>query len=612
MEGLSTQRLLTAFPFAKPRDVQTKSFKLIEKEEKGLLEEIPTGEGKTVIGMTALLTLSKQKRGPLFYVTPTKPQVNQIAKDFAGSVSVIYGRAEYPCFYYGATYDKDGHVVGVTAEESPCYMVDCKHRVNQETGETEEPGVEPCPYYYAKYRAKTEAERGKIIVCTTAFFLVNRRLVDSWRKMEPDLVVVDEVHNLAKVARSIFEYTLTEYHLFRVADFLEPLAPKEASIIREFAGKVKQISYNTQAYQPTLLKDEHLENLISILEKSDVDNMEKIIRQAVKKGQIDPITQKGELKTLENMVLRIPKLIHSLRYSLEEKGRNPLNYVIAFYYKVDDPRFSESQRKARFFLTIKSYFVVPLITRTLGERIIAYSATIGDPDVLKFETGIDLPFYSFNSTFDVSKTRVFMPTDTPNLALKKRRRNDLGKSLKMIATAAKTFSQKGLRSLVLVVSEMERQKFLKIAEEIGLETITYGNGIKRGEAVERFKAGEGQVLVGTAAAYGEGIDLPENIAPVIFFLRPGYASPKDPEAQFEERRFSEGHVWALRNWRVMIEALQVRGRNIRGLKDVGVCFFISQGFRRIVFGSLPDWLKPAYRGETNMDKAVKETLDLLT
>ena len=118
-------------------------------------------------------------------------------------------------------------------------------------------------------------------------------------------------------------------------------------------------------------------------------------------------------------------------------------------------------------------------------------------------------------------------------------------------------------------------------------------------------------MVGTSANYSEGVDLPQQTAPVIFFLRPGYPRPDSPESQFEDRRFTNGQAWALRNWRVMIEALQVRGRNIRSTEDLGVCFFISQGFRRFLYPSLPDWLKPAYKNDKTMDQAVKEAVKLL-
>jgi hypothetical protein len=100
--------------------------------------------------------------------------------------------------------------------------------------------------------------------------------------------------------------------------------------------------------------------------------------------------------------------------------------------------------------------------------------------------------------------------------------------------------------------------------------------------------------------------LPERLAPIIFFLRPGYPNPKDPLAIFEERRF-KGARWQLWNWRVMMEALQVRGRNIRSTNCIGVTFFISQQFRRFLRASLPEQLKNAYKGDINWEKCLEET-----
>src|SRR5581483_3769468 len=97
---------------------------------------------------------------------------------------------------------------------------------------------------------------------------------------------------------------------------------------------------------------------------------------------------------------------------------------------------------------------------------------------------------------------------------------------------------------------------------------------------------------------------------IIFYLRPAYASPDDPQTQFEDHRF--GHRrWQLWNWRVMTELLQVRGRNVRSEKDLGVTFLISQQFRRFAWGSLPEWLRPAYMGEASFEDCVKDAFKLL-
>lgn len=264
----------------------------------------------------------------------------------------------------------------------------------------------------------------------------------------------------------------------------------------------------------------------------------------------------------------------------------------------------------QYKLIIRCYYVAPLIKKILSPFTVAFSATIGNKEIFGFETGIwerrkRPAFLSLPSLFPVDNTRVYLPTDTPNLAEEARRSGDLPKVLRQIAKACKRLAQKGYRSLVVTISNAEREKFLTIAAEENLDVISYGNGITPKQAALVFRdENKGDVLVGTAANYAEGLDLPKQTAPVIFFLRPGYPNPDEPGTIFEERRWGSQR-WALWNWRVMQQVLQVRGRNVRSRSDVGVCFFISQQFRRILFAALPDWLKKAYR----RDMTLKECLE---
>jgi Rad3-related DNA helicase len=361
-----------------------------------------------------------------------------------------------------------------------------------------------------------------------------------------------------------------------------------------------------------LLKDAEIERLIGLLEGIGHARLKWLAAQAVSDGSLDPTANREELKTIETLSRSIPRLIRSLRYSLAEQNRNPLSYVIVYYYQEDDPEMADGRKRARHHLKIRSYFVAPIIRKTFGQKVLAYSATIGNPGIFAFETGLNLPFHAFTSDFPVGNTRIWMPTDSKNLAQKWQKKGDLNKALRKIATAAKTFADQGQRSLVVVISEDERTRFLKMSDEVGLKTVSYRtNGIKAREAAANFAKGEGDCLVGTAAQYAEGVDLPKGVAPVIFFLRPGYQRPDDPESQFEEQRFSDNQRWALWNWRVMMEALQVRGRNIRDAEDVGVCFFYSQQFRKFLYGALPTWLKPACHADRTFDQAVEETNKLL-
>jgi len=70
------------------------------------------------------------------------------------------------------------------------------------------------------------------------------------------------------------------------------------------------------------------------------------------------------------------------------------------------------------------YHVAALVKRLLAPMTVAYSATIGNPEVFGFETGIKFPFYTFPSDFPVENTRTFLPTDTANLAVKGRSKRE--------------------------------------------------------------------------------------------------------------------------------------------------------------------------------------------
>ena len=256
---------------------------------------------------------------------------------------------------------------------------------------------------------------------------------------------------------------------------------------------------------------------------------------------------------------------------------------------------------------------MPAIRKPLGNDRVAYSATIGDPGVFSYESGIDFPFLSMPSDFPASNTRIYLPSNNLNLARDKQKRGDKARALRRIVKACGRFAESGMRSLVVVISEQERERerFLQMCSEEGVNAVSYGNGISGRQAAANFKTGEGDVLVGTAAQYGEGIDLPRQIAPVIFFLRPGYPHPDDPMSQFEERRFGASR-WKLWNWRVMVQALQVRGRNIRAADGKGVTFFYSAQFRRFVYSALPEWLEPSYRGDMTFEQCLEDAESLLS
>ncbi len=588
--------LLASFPkdrYPEIRDNQRNALDLIQKRNESLTFELPTGSGKTAVGMTFLEWLRQQGKGPLFYIVPTKTLVDQV-KEMHPEVSVVYGRNEHPCLYYP---DRD-----LSADDIPCSMLkDCAHRVNQDTGETHEAGAVPCPYLLQKYQAKANK---KIVVATTAFYLFTQFFNKEWGEVAG--LVIDEAHQIARTIRHCLSFEITDYHLKRMVALLERIDKTAAEKLGKFLAAMIKICQFKRSNTPTLLTTDEISELIKELMDIDADALRNKVGQAVQTRQIDPVEELEVLKRLEIVIRDLNRCLRSLSYAREDEKRRALNYVFAYYERgVDQGKY------VQYRLYIKAYYVGLIVQRLLSPFTIAYSATIGNPQIFGYETGITFPFFTFPSSFSAKKARIYLPTDTPNLAVKARKKGEPARVLRRIAKACRRFADSGHRSLVVVVSEKERERFIAVCRQEKVTAINYGNGKAAKDAASTFKNGEGDILVGTVSNYGEGIDLPKQIAPVIFFLRPAYPIPGMPETEFEERRFGSRLCWQLRNWREMIRALQVRGRNLRSDEDLGVTFFISQQFGRFLYPSLPDWLTESYRGDMRFEDCINNALQLL-
>lgn len=590
--------LMGAFPSGRYPHMRVAQRTMLEGMEnvRGVkVRELPTGSGKTAIGYTFLRALQKKGRQHLFYLGPNKALVEQVAT-LHPDVHVMYGRNEHPCLY--PKYEGQN----LKADEIPCLsLMDCPHRVDQETGETHTPGVAKCPYYQQKFEAKRS---GKIVASTFAFYLFT---VLFSKEFEPEGLVIDEADGVAQAIRSLLSTDLTDWKLEKAIAALNAVGSKEVRNLSAFLQQMKKLVKGRALDKETLLEEEEIEFLYNSLGKVNPDTLLSDARKALRDELLDADEDREVLKQVEDISRSVRRFRHALRFAMSDatKWGYPLNFVIAYGKK----ELGERER-VQFKVTVKDYYVVPIIKKLLPHETLAMSATVSDPDVFAFETGIKGDFDSIPSDFPVDHARIYMPTDTPNLAMNARRRQDKTKSLRAIAKAAKKFAAKGLRSLVIVVSNEERHKFLDLAAEEGLKTISYGNGMPARESAMHFREGQSDCLVGTSAHFGKGIDLPKGIAPVIFYFRPGYPRPDDPQTQFEERRFGNRR-WAAWNWRVIVDLLQVRGRNIRSKSDKGVTILVSQQFRRFAYGCLPEWLRPAYRGQWSMEECVKDAMKLL-
>jgi Rad3-related DNA helicase len=573
-----------------PRPKQIVALKAMA-ESNQLILQAPTGTGKTALGYSFLKThCSGNQNG--FYVCPNKTLVDGVVQQYP-EIMPMYGRNEYPCLYYADEYQ---------ADQVPCALLkECPHRVNLETGETYELGAKPCPYLNAKYQSRKK----DLVACTIQYYFYEAL----GRQELPHALVVDEAHDWSNSIRSMMQYQITDYTLEEFWSLLVSVDCRtEAKYIREFCDvMVETIKQYEAGRRTSLLTDDDLRSMLKVLLKLQRSNIDDKIKKAIKEKKINPRTDREILKALDEFTGSLYKYVKSLEFALEAKDRRPLSYVFGFWDKELVPG-----KKAQYVLNVKSYFIAALTkTKLLPEIRMSMSATIGaDPKIFMQETGITGTFIDLESDFPIENTKVFMPMDVPDLSVKGMRRNDKNRTIRQILRGVSLGKKNGIRSLIIVSSEEERRKCIAFALEEGVEVITYSDDIKPREAVRIFRGGEGDVLVGTEMQYGQGIDLPGNVAGFTFYLRPGYASPDDPQAQFEERRLGNSR-WALWTWRVIIKMLQVRGRTIRSVTDSGCIFLMSQQFKRFTYAGLPKWLKPAYVYTKTFDECLKDGVKLL-
>lgn len=611
-EVLSMANLLKHFPETlvggKPNKNQLAVFEQLSKQAKSLLVEAPPGTGKTAIGVTVLTAFLQAAYKGLWYVVPNKALVDQVARSFPG-ITTVYGRNEYPCLYF---CEDD-----FSADDIPCLAIQCPHRVDQETGETEDPDAEPCPYYLAKYKAKNESG---IVVCTMSFYLFNSLFTRSFEV--PSALVIDEVHRLPDVVRNSLSYDISDYHLARSIELLRSVEEHEAAgVLQEFLHKMNRlIAGRKRSNLPQkILEPDEIDDLLTILYQIDAGKLQKAAIKAIRKSLANATEENIKtLKQLQTITYDLTRYVHSFEFAQGTDDREPLKYV-TYAYREDELVGNE---KVRQKLVIRDYYVAPLIKRILSPFTLGYSATIGDAKIFGYESGITSSFLSLGNMYPVDNTRLYFASDAPELAAAKREDGEPELTLRRIAKMCRHHAGKGYRSLVIVVSEDERQCFMKVAKELRVKTVSYEDSTSAREAMQLFKSGQGDVLIGTMAQYGEGVDLPDGMAPIIHLLRPGYPNPRDPQAQFETQRFGKAKKqrrgkekneapWWLWQYREVNKALQARGRNVRSNTDKGVTIFWSRSFANFLPGGLPSWLKPSWRSNRSLDEIEAEIVGFL-
>jgi Rad3-related DNA helicase len=620
-----------------PRSLQATIFEFAAGHGSCIIEG-PTGLGKSAVEYTLAHAAASQLGGPVFWVAPTRALVGQIASEFP-NVIVAYGRNEHPCLWAAEEFtcppspritrqeaadlqmDPDALRVSEVAN-SVCQR--CPHYVDPQTGKTARSRTLVCSYYQQRW-AVSQAD---VVLCTMSFYLFSRGLSRANSDDGPcTALVIDEVHRLAEVVRFSLSYEITDSHLVASIDLLSRLGQQvetEVEALKKFLRAFRRLATarGRKSKAERLLDDDELERLINILDPIDTDALDEKVTAAISRGVFQLPQDQSALRQIEILARDLRRYTQSFQFSLDQvtkagHTRPRSSFTCSFFTEDDEedqsPLQGDRRRRPKRSckLVVHCAHVAPLVrSRLLAPLTFSLSATIGDAGTFGFITGIKAPILRLESDFPIKSRRIYTPTDTLNLSFRSSSRNK-PRALRQIARSCSWLGKKGFRSLVIVVSEDERARFMRMAREESLQVATYGNGATPRETLAHFRDSADTTLLGTGAHFGMGIDLPHGTAPVIFLLRPGNPIPHSPEETFRRRRFGDRGAWRIANYSVQQQIAQAVGRNIRCETDRGVTICVDSRFRESVYPALPHWLRPAYQGELTLEKCLEDAVRLL-
>jgi Rad3-related DNA helicase len=585
------------------------------------------------------MAAARKLGGPVYGVVPTKALVKQASEEYP-DLTVAYGRNEHVCPWAVEDFKEEPenpvtperlielNLVGNAPRASEVATMVCKkcpHYVDSSTGQTNKAGVVECPYYRQKY----QVDNADAVLCTMAFYLFHFFFNKAARE-DLKALIIDEAHELPKVVRYCLSFEVSDHLVNKAIDLLQRIGnvEEETRALKKFCRAMKKMAKAKQrpSGEEVLLDDEEVVRLVNILQPIDTAALENKLHRALNQGIFDLAVEKEAIKMLEVLAKDLRRYVTSFMMALPKELEDgnilpPLTYTCSFYRtereaeaEVETTGDQRRRKKVLHKLVVHCAHVAPLIKKLLlPKHCVALSATIGNADAFKFISGIDYPILRLGSSFPIEQRRIYVPKDIESLVYRQGAERRKHHMLKRIAQQCQWFNERHQRCLVVVVSEEEREYFIRQARDQRLDLVTYGNGVAAKDAVVQFKARQGGVLLGTSAHFAQGIDLPDQLAPVIFFLRPGYPDPHSPQEQFKKRRFGESTTAWINKYLVMQQIIQAAGRNIRGPEDRGVIICCDARFTQLVSRTLHndyEWLRPCFVPDLTWEQCMADAMKL--
>lgn len=516
--------------------------RILASKAKYIILQAPTGTGKTLIGVA----LQKVTGWGMVYVVKTIQLEEQIAQDFPDAV-LLKGRSNYP------TFNKPKEFPRISAEL--CMMKGKQHcpwccsglemtSPDEEDQDEEQTkgcdGRTRCPHFQQKLRAM----RSPLAVLNISLFLTEAQYTGSFSKRE--WVVLDEADTLEDSLMDFVGVTITEKWVQR---FSLP-APR---------FKTKQESWIEWANYEALPK---LREKLKSLESAS-------------SWRLSDIQDEKEINTA----------IRKLEYFISSASKSMWVYKPEGSAHIFKPVFVAGHASSHLW--------------SHGQRFLLMSATIISPGQMARDLGIpesDMEFISLPSTFNPHRRLVHYH---PGPAMSNKTKAEAWPTMvKVLDNVLK--NQLKVKTLVHTVSK-DLAYYVKANSRFGSCMITYGNGVKREDALRAFtEAAPPSILL--AQGMERGIDLADDLCRCIIVIKVPFPNLGDQQIQKRVYSARDGQEWyTVRTWRSLIQAT---GRAMRHEGDFCQSWILDAQFGNILWKSrrlAPQWWLNAVRWHNNTE-----------
>ena len=457
------------------------------------------------------------------------------------------------------------------------------------------PMLNECPYY----AAKRKAQAADIVVTNyhLLFAHLSVRMVNPEAEVVPahDVLVLDESHEAAEIAREFFGFTLAQYGFRRMINYAkrrgavgraDELKSTAALFFEELRAYMQSGRYSVRLRQPDFADCSHVVKALAAVEELCADI-------AGDEGEED--RERRRARTIARQAYNAGKHLQET-VSLSDSNKVywlELSKRKSVIVKAKLINVSRSLRSEMFDKT--STVVMTSATLTTG----------GNFGFMRKETGLPETCYEYvaPSPFDFQRQGQLLIPDGLPMPFEQHFTDHVAGAVHHLSQLCEG------RTLVLFTSYRNMKEVAERMRQTSDLNILVQGDAPRTRLVERFKTEPRSVLLGVAS-FWTGVDVQGDALVSLIVDKLPFPNPKDPLVDAIGARDSNS-FWNYSVPRAIILLRQGVGRMIRAKTDYGVVTLldrrlIDKGYGRRFLASLPKF--PQVRHIPTVEAFLKERL----